>query len=247
MDVTATDVEQVRFPQGRKGYDPDVVDQFLDRVAASLRNMDERLRELAARNQSLEAQLNEQRESEAIMRRTLQVAQRAADETVAEAQARARELVATAEARAQETERRTAERVRELEVQLQKQRQLAEADIEALRQYYHDFTEKIAQVINDFAAVLQKAEAIGAEKPRISPSAPQDVPAPSAPQAVPAPPAPGREGAEIPRHEPPPPPQPRVAPPRPAGTASATQVIDDFGVREAEPPRPATAPEIPEE
>ncbi len=281
MDVTANDVEQVRFPQGRKGYDPDVVDQFLDRVAATLRNMDERLRDLAARNRSLEEQLAEQREAEAIMRRTLQVAQRTADETVAEAQARAREMISAAEAKAQETERRAAERVRELEAQLNKQRQLVEADIEALRQYYHDFTEKIGQVINEFMAVLQRAETVAETRPPEQPSlatvtrgewagglpaahgapAQQEPPLqagaprpPTSQSQAPAPPAPPQpqpaprpDTGEAGRPGPPPPPQPRVAPPRGPEGGSQTQAIDDFGVREAEPPRPATAPQIPEE
>lgn len=281
MDVSASDVEQVRFPTARKGYDPGVVDQFLDRVAATLRHMDERLRELAARNQSLEAQLNEQREAEAIMRRTLQVAQRTADETVAEAQARAREMVSEAQSRAAELERRAQERAREIEAQLQKQIRLAEAEVEALRQHFHQFRESATRLVNEFLGVLQRAESLSEQQPPratdadrpleleeqrdagVAPSSIQ-APSPARETAVPVMPQ-QREGAAVsheaspgeaaspeevvtaerPRsQQPPPPPQPRVAPPRQPGQ---TQVIEDFAVRDAEPPRPATAPPIPQE
>jgi cell division initiation protein len=353
MDVTAQDVEQARFPTTRKGYDPDVVDQFLDRVAATLRNMEGRLRDLLARTQALEEQLNEQRESEVIMRRTLQVAQRTADETVAEAQARARQIVEEAQARANELQRRAEERAREIDAQLRKQIDLAGAEVEALRQYFHDFREKAARLVNEFAAQLSKAEMLAEEKPRVelpsqqtqlpsgatrpstggptvgAPSAteptagppttggpPVSLPPSAGPAVAPPPgvatspqqtaalqqerPTRGGPGTEVgsvepgspvppsptiaapppvsekaqaggistpgtspeldqgPRHEPPPPPQPRVAAPRETGGTTApretggttaTRIIEPMeeGGTDASSMRPATAPRIPEE
>src|SRR5881397_3951071 len=100
MDLSATDVENKEFSEARKGYVREEVDAFLDQVAAQFRRYDERLTTLAQRIAGLESELTQTRETEEMSRRMLVVAQRAADETVAEAEQRANALLEEAQKRA---------------------------------------------------------------------------------------------------------------------------------------------------
>lgn len=167
MDISASDVENVTFATSKKGYDPDQVDRFLDNVAATLRGLEDQLRQARARIGELETQAAEASETEEMMRRTLLVAQRASDEALAEAQARARELIANAESQARELEAAAAARVSELESRMQRQRQAFEADIEALRRFHTDFRQALQQMISEHADVLHKTGRLAEQLPEL--------------------------------------------------------------------------------
>src|SRR6195256_5470428 len=98
MDVTPQVINEVEFHQKMRGYDPDEVDDFLERVAVAVEQLQERIRQaeqraVAAESRSAKdgpsptaaAPTNEAEETEAI-RRTLVLAQRTADAAIKEAE-----------------------------------------------------------------------------------------------------------------------------------------------------------------
>ena len=105
MDVTPQVINEVEFHQKMRGYDPDEVDDFLERVAVAVEQLQDRIRQLEQRAVAAERRAaetasrakdapppvaaskpaNEAEETEAI-RRTLVLAQRTADAAVKEAE-----------------------------------------------------------------------------------------------------------------------------------------------------------------
>lgn len=84
MAFTPDEIEQHQFRERFRGYDPDEVDAFLDRVVGALRALErERDAAIGARDQ-IEQQAGE---SETLLRDTLVNAQRTAEQTLADARA----------------------------------------------------------------------------------------------------------------------------------------------------------------
>jgi cell division initiation protein len=68
MSITALEIQEVRFGEAKKGYDPNEVDEFLERVAADVDTLNRALTEAAARIKAAEARAKdaEQRAAEAV-------------------------------------------------------------------------------------------------------------------------------------------------------------------------------------
>lgn len=115
MALTPEEIEQHAFRERFRGYDPDEVDAFLDRVVGALRAVErERDAALAAREE-VQQQAGE---SETLLRDTLVNAQRTAEQTLADARAdadrireRAHEQAARIVADAQERAREVADAI----------------------------------------------------------------------------------------------------------------------------------------
>lgn len=107
MDVTPKVLREISFREKFRGYDPDEVDEFLGRVAETLKQMHGRLQEAAAQIEAAEtraarseARSREGSETEETLRRTLVLAQRTADAAIEDAQQRAAEMLEVARAEA---------------------------------------------------------------------------------------------------------------------------------------------------
>lgn len=123
MSLTSSDFETQVFTERFRGYDPEEVDAFLDRVATRFVELEERIVELEERRVELEEErdLALQRaeqgtpapaeaeqaastsETENVLRRTLIMAERTAEATVAEARAEAEQMREDARIEAGET------------------------------------------------------------------------------------------------------------------------------------------------
>jgi cell division initiation protein len=112
MDVTPQVINEVEFHQKMRGYDPDEVDDFLERIAVAVGQLNDRVHESEARAATAERRALElersvrelaerpptEVEDEAeTMKRTLVLAQRTADAAVKEAQDEAQRTVSTAQ------------------------------------------------------------------------------------------------------------------------------------------------------
>jgi DivIVA domain-containing protein len=143
MDITPQVINEVEFPLKVRGYDPDEVDDFLERMAVGVGQMQERLEQLGER-----AQLAERRAAELDKRlregggerpaaaqpamtpaqeteqlsRTLAMAQRFVDQAMKEAQEEADHLVAEANDRAKRLHTET-------DVEIERMRNEAQAEI----------------------------------------------------------------------------------------------------------------------
>ena len=59
MSITALEIQEVRFGEAKKGYDPNEVDEFLERVAADVDTLNRALTEAAARIKTAEKRADE--------------------------------------------------------------------------------------------------------------------------------------------------------------------------------------------
>ncbi len=99
MDVTPHDLRNAELREAFRGYRPDEVEELLERAALTLERMHERNRQLQEKMAALEAEGSSAKEMETVLRQTLLLAQRTADETVTSAHEKARQLVESAEDR----------------------------------------------------------------------------------------------------------------------------------------------------
>lgn len=146
MDLTPDLLRTVDFNDAKKrGYDPDEVDEFLDRAAADLDRQHARLRELESRADAaerraaqIEAEVRERSDSDETLRRTLVLAQRTADAAIKEAQDEAARIVAEARQKADGMITSAEEQVQR-EVGATRDRLQAEIrDLEGRRRQLHD-------------------------------------------------------------------------------------------------------------
>jgi cell division initiation protein len=109
MDVTPQILHDVEFRSKVRGYDPDEVDDFLERVAVAVGDLQARLREAIDRADAAEAtaadaqrqaRSRESSETDETLRRTLVLAQRTADAAIKEAEETASRTLQAAEEQA---------------------------------------------------------------------------------------------------------------------------------------------------
>lgn len=142
MELSPQLLTSVTFREQWRGYNPEEVDEFLERVALAVGELQDRLREVSERAGSAESKLLERTDQDEV-RRTLVLAQRTAAQAVDEARAEAERLVSDAEAaaaaREDAAERRLAaidgelaERERRELASLAERRAALEADVAAL-------------------------------------------------------------------------------------------------------------------
>jgi cell division initiation protein len=137
MELTPRLLTEVEFREQWRGYSQNEVDDFLERVAAAVAELLERLREANERSSTAERRLLERAEDDEI-RRTLVLAQRTASTALEEAKSEAARIVSEAEDRKREMEAEIAERTeRELGDLLDRRRSL-EADIESLTSFVEE-------------------------------------------------------------------------------------------------------------
>src|SRR3981081_2963661 len=101
MDVSPKALREVEFREKMRGYHPEDVDQFLERVAAGMEVLQDRLRQALERAQRAEQAASEVGGNDEALRRTLVLAQRTADLAVQEAREQAARILAGAEQQAQ--------------------------------------------------------------------------------------------------------------------------------------------------
>jgi cell division initiation protein len=97
MELTPQQLCDVEFSEQWRGYNRDQVDDFIERVAAAVSTLQDRLRKMTERAVRAEQRSQEGNEADGAARRTLVLAQRTADATVAEAKDTAARLIAQAQ------------------------------------------------------------------------------------------------------------------------------------------------------
>lgn len=146
MDLTPRLLTEVEFREEWRGYSRRDVDDFLERVAAAVGELQERVREANERTAAAERRLLERSADDDEIRRTLLLAQRTAvtaveearaeaERVVADADQRAREQLAEAEARLAQVEAEVAERTRRELGALSDQRATLQRDVDALQAF----------------------------------------------------------------------------------------------------------------
>jgi cell division initiation protein len=196
MDLTPKLLtEGTDFQQVRRGYDPDEVDDFLERVAAAVSRLQSQLVEANRRAEIAEAAAARSGPSEPDnpaleeMQRTLVLAQRTADAAVREAREEADTLVSAARREAatiltngrQEADRYAAEtrltlagEVRELE----QQRDALLGDLTELERHVESQRSRIRMAVDELQRVVDDPDAFRVERPEGFEQAPAPEPEP---------------------------------------------------------------------
>ena len=74
MELTPKVFDDVEFRERFRGYDPDEVDAFLEQVARSVRELDQKLKDAVDRAEKAEARAREAGDADEALRRTLVLA-----------------------------------------------------------------------------------------------------------------------------------------------------------------------------
>jgi cell division septum initiation protein DivIVA len=248
MDVTPRELRDIDIRERFGGYNRDDVDDLLERAAARIEGLEGQVRDLSTRAEAGDVESGKTRETEEMLHRTLLLAQRAADEAVAEAQTKARQILDEAETKsrtmvseAETTARRQAETERrrlESEVlELGAKRDALVADVDALDRFEQDYRVRLRRAVE---ADLEQLSSKGSVAPSPRPTT-HDVEMPasgsggasSAPGAgTPAESAPPAPAASTP----PPVPAPPVVPPLAADTPSPASSSSSPPAAPAPPP-----------
>lgn len=265
MDVTPRELRDLEIREAFRGYNREDVDDLLERAAKTIEAANDRIRQLTDQAQAGSADTGKTRELEETLQRTLILAQRTADQAVAEAQEQSKTMVEEAERRARsittEAEsqaKRAAETERQrLESQildLGSRREALLADVEALEQFDADYRTRLREAIESDLEWLTKRSAVPVAPrpaihdvaiPTLSKSAPARDAVPAAP-ATPAADVPGAPAEEPPESSPasPAPSSGRWTPPPgddSTGTAAKPNVFAPPSAPNAAPTAP-TAP-----
>jgi cell division initiation protein len=207
MSITALEIQEVRFGEVKKGYDPNEVDEFLERVAADVDTLNRALSEAAVRIKAAETRAEdaEKRAAEAasapaaapvvepkpkpessisedVISKAFIAAQRSADALQEEARKEAEKVYREAEAKGRDIVR---------EALAEKQKTLAELD--RLRESSEQFRTEYLSLLKHFQADAQKrlaafegvvplkpgAEDAGKAKERMIAANDASIPAPS--------------------------------------------------------------------
>ena len=158
MDVTPHDLRNAELREAFRGYRPDEVEELLERAAVTLERMHDRLRQLQDKVAQVEQEASSGREMESVLRQTLLLAQRTADETVTTAHERARQLVEEAEDRALSLTTEAEEQARSIGeaqrtkyetiiAELSARRDLLVTDIDALERVQADYRGRLRAIL----------------------------------------------------------------------------------------------------
>jgi DivIVA domain-containing protein len=178
MEIAASTLREVEFREKLRGYNPDEVDEFLERVAVGIEALEERLRAATERALRAEQRLAELPEDDGELRRTLVLAQRAADLAVKEANDQAAAIVARAEARAramieqaeQVARRRGEEAEAQLRVEVERLRAARDdllADVGALEEHLARARERAREAVAEAARFIDERLGVPSGRPRL--------------------------------------------------------------------------------
>ncbi|CAN5370893.1 hypothetical protein BH23ACT3_BH23ACT3_14070 [soil metagenome] len=172
MEMSPNQVRTATFASARKGFDPDEVTTFLDRAAEALEAAQNHATAMEARARAAVAKLQElssgekaapapesaaDRHPEAdTISRTLLLAQRAADEAIAEARSEAEQIMAEAREAARHEGAAEREEVRSEVDSLMARREFLHSDVEQLENFLLDQRERLRSAASTLVEVAEK-------------------------------------------------------------------------------------------
>lgn len=196
MDVTPQELRDVEIREAWRGYHRDDVDELLERAAATIEGLEDQVRQAQLRAAEAPTPAPAPRPVPTptpapverrppgvdtdVIQRTLVLAQKAADEAIAEARARAQQMLAESEAKAQalvgeaeasarriaETERR---RLEEEIAQLTAARDTLNVDVDALERFETEYKTRLREAIHAELDALDQASGAVGDRPSLRP------------------------------------------------------------------------------
>jgi cell division initiation protein len=200
MDVSPKALREVEFREKMRGYHPEDVDQFLERVAVGMEVLQDRLRQALERAQRAEQAAAEVGGNDEALRRTLVLAQRTADLAVQEAREQAARILASAEQQSQALVSEAEDRARRAHedaladaraemAKLESTRQQLQAEVDGISRWVDEHRSHLALALHEALTRIEQTELLSPppkSRPAEMPSAPQRAVNPPAEQAPPA-------------------------------------------------------------
>lgn len=159
MDLTPKLLTDIEFPMWWRGYKPEDVDEFLERVAVGVGELQQLVAELRERASTAERRLLERSDEDEI-RRTLVLAQRTAEASISEARAEAERLLRDAQERAASLDAEVDERRRTELGALAERRAELEGDIDELRAFVDRERERMVATMSEHVDLLTSSFAL---------------------------------------------------------------------------------------
>ncbi len=204
MDLSAREIHDKQFHDAWRGYDQEEVDDFLDRLAEVLDEVQRENDDLHRRTHELEQAVATSRDTESMLKKTLVSAQQAAEEAVGTARDKADKLIAEAQERVQRVEAEARQRTAEAEADAKrktleadrahvlKKREL-DASIATLQSFESDLRKRLAAFLESQTRALETLRELPDQAPRAS--APARRPNGSPPKSLSGSSAAGRGGS----------------------------------------------------
>lgn len=136
MELSARAIHEKQFHDAWRGYNQEEVDEFLDRLADAVERAQRENQQLRDRIRELDASVQQSRESEEMLKRTLMTAQQAAEDAIEKAKRKAEELIAEADERAKRAAAESRDRSREAEERVKQLRDFERESKTRLRTFF---------------------------------------------------------------------------------------------------------------
>lgn len=173
MDLTARDVHEKQFHDAWRGYNQEEVDDFLDKVAEVLARLRRENESLRSRISDLDQVVATSRDTEAMLKKTLVSAQKAAEEALNTAKARAEQLISEADERVKRANEQARQRVHAAEEEARRKRDEAErahaektraldSSIEELASYETELKRRLREFLQE---EIRSLDALTEKKP----------------------------------------------------------------------------------
>lgn len=185
MDVSPQLLREVEFREQWRGYSPDEVDEFLERLAVAVDGLQAQLRDTLRRLDVAERRSGEREDSGDELRRTLVLAQRTADAAIEEAHRQASDVLGDAQERAENMIEEAHLHVEEVLGALVEHRAMLEEDVEGLNVYVAQYRKRLQRELREGLSWLERSGRLEAgPQPELSDLS--VLPLPKAGQQVPA-------------------------------------------------------------
>ncbi|MGB4210072.1 MAG: DivIVA domain-containing protein [Thermovirgaceae bacterium] len=146
--LTVLDIERISFSKAMRGYNPQEVEDFLEKVAESLQVYSEKIKTLEVQLSRFDEQIREYTELKQSLQEALVLAQKSAEERVSSAEGKAEAIIAESEAQAHQIVLGAKDRV-----------DAHKRDIQRLRQVRYQFVAEFKGLLAKFGSLLNSLEA----------------------------------------------------------------------------------------
>ncbi|HON33309.1 MAG TPA: DivIVA domain-containing protein [Synergistales bacterium] len=151
--LTVLDIERISFSKTMRGYNPQEVEDFLEKVAESLQVYSEKVKTLEVQLSRFDEQIREYTELKQSLQEALVLAQKSAEERVSSAEGKAEAIIAESEAQAHQIVLSAKDRV-----------DAHKRDIQRLRQVRYQFVAEFKGLLAKFGSLLNSLEAPAEEE-----------------------------------------------------------------------------------
>ena len=173
MDLSARTIHEKQFHDAWRGYAQEEVDDFLDRVAETVDQLQRENRALQVRLRELDQAVSTSRDTEEMLKKTLVTAQRASEEAIASAKAKAQQLITEAEQRVTQANEEARTRLASLEDELRRKsldadrehalkRRDLDSSIERLKAFEAELKQRLSMFLDQQSKALGALSAAGA-------------------------------------------------------------------------------------